>query len=53
MTRLVTYHYSSALGGHLIGAGSENLKLYHAALNIPPPPPSSSVAPRPTERVAK
>ena len=34
--------YSSVLGGRLAGIGEPNLRLYHAAMNIPPPPTGPS-----------
>ena len=34
--------YSSVLGGRLAGIGVPNLRLYHAAMNIPPPPTGPS-----------
>ena len=34
--------YSSVLGGRLAGLGEANLRLYHAAMNIPPPPVGAS-----------
>ena len=34
--------YANVLGGRLAGIGEPALRLYHAALNIPPPPVGSS-----------